>query len=61
MSKIIIDESACVGCGLCVNSSPECFEMGEDGVAKVKSADCQDSNIQEVIDQCPVSAIKLEK
>ena len=37
MAKITIDENACVGCGLCVNNCPDCFEMVEGGVAKVKS------------------------
>jgi len=60
MAKIIIDENACVGCGLCVNNCPDCFEMGEDGVAKVKECDMSDSDLQEVASQCPVNAIVIE-
>lgn len=61
MAKIIIDENACVGCGLCVNNCPDCFEMGDDGIAKIKNHVCPGGcNLQEVASQCPVSAITIE-
>jgi ferredoxin len=60
MAKIIIDESTCVGCGLCVNSCPDCFEMVESGVAKVKAHKCSSCDIHEVASQCPVNAITVE-
>ncbi|HDN85597.1 MAG: ferredoxin [Candidatus Omnitrophota bacterium] len=60
MAKITIDENACVGCGLCVNSCPDCFEMGEDGIAKVKSSECPSCDLNEVASQCPVNAITVE-
>lgn len=60
MSKVVIDKNSCVGCGLCVNNAPDCFEMSEDGVAKVKEG-CDTSNIQEIITQCPVNAITIEE
>ncbi|RKY37804.1 MAG: ferredoxin [Candidatus Omnitrophota bacterium] len=55
-----MDENACVGCGLCVNSCPDCFEMGEDGIAKVKSSECPSCDLNEVASQCPVNAITVE-
>ena len=60
MAKITIDEGACVGCGLCVTSCPDCFEMGDDGIAKVKAEDCTACDAKEVASQCPVNAIKVE-
>ena len=60
MAKITIDESTCVGCGLCVSSCPECFEMSSDGIAKVKSNECSNCDLHEIASQCPVNAITVE-
>lgn len=60
MAKVSVDASLCVGCGLCEQNCPEVFEMKDDGVAHVKAnADC-DCDLEEVADQCPVSAIIIE-
>ena len=47
MSKITVDVTTCVGCGLCEQSCPEVFEVQGDGIAHVKA------------DSCPVNAIKV--
>ena len=60
MAKITIDENACVGCGLCVNSCPDVFELAENGIAKVKVAEPQGADLQEMANQCPVNAIIIE-
>lgn len=60
MAKVTIDENACVGCGLCVNSCPDCFEMVTDGLAKVKAHTCTSCDLHEVASQCPVNAIIVE-
>jgi len=60
MAKITIDENACVGCGLCVNNCPECFELNEEGVAKLKVDECTGCDLKEVASQCPVNAIAIE-
>ncbi len=59
MAKITVDASTCVGCGLCAQSCPECFEMKDDGVAHVKGSACTTCNLKDVADQCPVNAIAV--
>lgn len=60
MAKVIIDASTCVGCGLCVNACPDCFEMTQEGIAKVKAHACSGCDLHEVASQCPVNAIAVE-
>ena len=60
MAKVTIDENTCVGCGLCVNNCPDCFEMGDNGIAIVKSSECASCDLQEVASQCPVNSILVE-
>lgn len=51
-----INKKKCIGCGACVASCPEVFEMDEEGKAHIRS----NKNIpciQEAIDGCPVDAI----
>ena len=61
MAKITIDENACVGCGLCANNCPDCFELNENGIAVVKATECPDCDLQEVASQCPVNCITVEE
>ncbi|MBN2120734.1 MAG: ferredoxin [Candidatus Omnitrophica bacterium] len=60
MAKIVVDEEKCVGCGLCVNNCPDCFELNDEGIAKVKNSDCDSCDINDTISQCPVEAITVE-
>ncbi len=59
MAKVTVDATLCVGCGLCEQSCPEVFEVGGDGMARVKANSCALHNLQEVADQCPVNSIKI--
>jgi ferredoxin len=52
---VSIDKGKCIGCGACVASCPEGFEMDGD---KAKVKDAKASCIKEGIDVCPVDAIK---
>lgn len=60
MAKITVDASTCVGCGLCESSCPEVFKVQDDNIAHVLKDDCKSCNLKEVVEQCPVTAIKVE-
>jgi ferredoxin len=60
--KVSIDEDLCTGCGLCTDSVPDVFEMGDD-VATVKQSNVPsnlEDDVQEAADDCPVEAIIVE-
>ncbi|MBD3245553.1 MAG: ferredoxin [Candidatus Omnitrophica bacterium] len=61
MAKVTVNESTCVGCGLCVSMCPDCFEMADGGVAKAKDSECTSCNPQDIAAQCPVDAISVEE
>ena len=58
--KILIDEDKCIGCGTCENICSKCFKM-EGSLAVVIKSDCDDCDVEEVAQSCPVDAIKIEK
>jgi len=60
--KVWVDPDLCTGCGLCVSTAPDLFEMVGD-VAKEKMDSVpveQETQAQEAMDNCPVEAIKSE-
>jgi ferredoxin len=56
--KIIINQELCVGCGVCASLCPDVFELQDDGKAKV--IDENNCDCDEVVNNCPVGAIKTE-
>jgi ferredoxin len=59
--KIEINESDCIGCGACVATCPDNFEM-EGDKAKVKNKQVKEVGCcQDAADGCPVSCIKVTK
>ena len=60
--KAQIARDTCTGCGLCVNSCPDIFEIENDSaVVKVDNVpEDAISCVQEAKDSCPVEAISLE-
>lgn len=61
MSKVTVDASTCVGCGLCEQACPEVFEVQGDGVAHVKDDEHSSCNLKEVAEQCPVNSIQVSE
>ena len=60
--KAVVDKDVCAGCGLCVDTCPDVFEMQDTtAAAKVSevpasAADCA----KQAASDCPVEAIKIE-
>jgi len=59
---IVRIEENCTACGLCVDTCPEVFQMGDD-IAEVIDenvpAELEDA-VQQAADECPVEAIIVE-
>ena len=60
MAKVTVDGSLCTGCGLCVDTCPDVFEMGDDSVARVKDFKSTDCDLNDVAESCPVEAISVK-
>jgi len=55
-------EDTCTACGLCVDTCPEVFEMGND-MAQVMVDDVPaeyEGAVQQAADECPVEAINVD-
>jgi len=55
-------EDTCTACGLCCDTCPDVFEMGDD-IAQVKVAEVPaelEDSVQQATDECPVEAIIIE-
>lgn len=62
--KVAVDKDACTGCELCVETSPEVFEMAEDDIAKVKADPVppeHEESAKQAAEDCPAEAIKVEE
>jgi ferredoxin len=60
--KAIVDQETCIGCGLCVETCPEVFEMADDK-AKAKVDEVPEEaadTCREAAEDCPVEAITVE-
>lgn len=60
--KVKVDPDTCIGCGLCVNTCPDVFEL-EGDKAVVKSEEISgdvESCAKQAADDCPVNAISIE-
>jgi ferredoxin len=61
--KATIDRDGCIGCGLCTDTCPEVFRMGDDGYAEVYTdpvPSAAEDTAVEAADNCPVSVITVE-
>lgn len=57
---ISIDKTKCIGCGTCPALYPDMFEMGEDGLARVRSnaPPIDEALLVSAIESCPTQAIE---
>ena len=60
MVTVSVDRDKCIGCGLCTGTCPDCFEMGNDNIAKAFKNKCDTCDLKEIADACPVSAITVK-
>ena len=60
--KAIVNQDSCIGCGLCISTVPEVFEVNADGKAEASGHTTTESKsaFQEAIDACPVQAISWD-
>lgn len=55
-------EDTCTACGLCVDTCPEVFDMGDEAAIVIVDevpAEHEDA-VQQAADECPVEAIVIE-
>lgn len=60
--KVKIDADTCTACGLCSDSVPEVFKMGDDNAEVVSAtvSSAQEEAVREAAEDCPVEAIIIE-
>ena len=61
--KAVVDPDLCTGCGLCVDTCPEVFELTDD-VATVTATPIPEGAVasaREAAEDCPVEAITIEE
>lgn len=58
-----VDKSGCIGCGLCADTCPEVFRIGEDGLAEAYAQPSTEKEpaVKEAEKDCPVSVIDTTK
>ena len=62
--RAVVDQDACIGCELCVDTCPIVFQMNDYGVSEpigdaVPAG--QEACAREAADICPVTAIEIEE
>lgn len=56
-----VDQSACIGCGICAQLCPKVFEMQDNGKSKAVNPSADNDCSENAIDSCPVHAIDWEE
>jgi ferredoxin len=61
--KISVDTDRCTGHGVCESLAPEIFEVGDDGIVHLLTADLTEDQrpiIESAVAECPTQALSLE-
>ncbi|MFI6362712.1 ferredoxin [Nocardia sp. NPDC050630] len=61
--KVTVDLDQCEANGICVGIAPDVFELDDEDVLHIVSADVPDDRLADVEDavaQCPKAALKLQ-
>ena len=61
--KVVVDLSVCNLHGLCMETAPEVFEIGDDGVLHVLNETPPESlraKVDRAVRECPTGAISIE-
>ena len=61
MYQISIDRSLCNGYGVCESIAPDVFELGDDGLAALRTGMSEDEAVREACDSCPAGAISIAR
>lgn len=61
MKGATVDQSTCIGCGICAQLCPNVFEMQDDGKSKATNPTADNDCAKSAADSCPVNAIKIEE
>ncbi|MEW6356805.1 MAG: ferredoxin [Planctomycetota bacterium] len=59
--KVEVDQETCTGCGLCADTCPDVFELGDE-TATVKVDEVPEGieeDVRQAVEDCPVEAIKI--
>lgn len=62
--KVKVNQDSCIGCGACASICEEVFEIGDEGLSKVKVdkvPEGKEDSVKEAIESCPTAAIVEEK
>jgi ferredoxin len=62
--KVVVDPNVCDLHGICVEASPEVFEMGDDGVLRVLNETPPEglrAKVDQAVRECPTGAISIEE
>ena len=60
--KVSVDESRCIGCGMCAYAAPGVFRVvGKYSTVIAQPEKAQRSKVSDAANGCPVNAISIEK
>lgn len=59
--KVVVDQEACISCGLCVSILPEVFRFEEGKSVAYDPEGASEGKIQECVEGCPVGAISWQE